>query len=81
MPNALTTLWAETVSSAKPLRLPETEDWARNSVKLFFAIKAATNSESGVTRMTISVMAGLTQSISAMVPRMVTTPEKKLAKP
>ena len=80
-PNAKTTFWLPSISSTREVSSPLVCDCFRNMVYVLLAMKLATNSETGVTRITTTAMAGLIVNMNISVPKIVRTPVNSWVKP
>ncbi len=78
---ACTTFWFPIISLIRAVCSPLVSDCSLNMVKVFFAIKLATNKDTGVIITTTRVIPTFTESINPKVPRIVTTPLKSWVNP
>ena len=79
--NACTTFWLPTISSINAVCSPLVSDCSLNMENVFFAMKLATNRETGVMTTTATVIRTLIVSMKISVPKMVTIPVKNWVNP
>ena len=78
---AWTTFWLPIISLIRLVCSPLVSDCSLNILKVFFAIKLATNRETGVITTTTTVIPTFTESIKNKVPMIVTTPVNSWVNP
>ena len=79
--NALTIFSLPTISSMIVVCCPRVSDCLRNRLEVFFAIKAATNKDNGVSTITTSATHLWIASIKKSVPTIVSIPVKNCVNP